>query len=88
MGAALIVVMLGALFAANRIPGLERYALERNATFCALFLVFMLIPIARYLNRPMQMFMSAMIGWVNVCRRVRHRRNVLPKSVSGLAQPV
>ncbi|HXP71272.1 MAG TPA: hypothetical protein VOA88_18480, partial [Candidatus Dormibacteraeota bacterium] len=39
-------------------------ALERNATFCALFFVCMLIPIARYFNRPIPMFTSAMIGWV------------------------
>jgi hypothetical protein len=64
MGALLIVVMIAALFVANRVPGSERYALERNATFCALFFICMLIPIARYFNRPMPMFMSAMIGWV------------------------
>ena len=64
MGAALIVVMIAALFVANRVPGTERYALERNATFCALFFICMLIPIARYFNRPMPMFMSAMVGWV------------------------
>jgi hypothetical protein len=64
MGALLIVVMVAALFVANRVPGTERYALERNAAFCALFFICMLIPIARYFNRPMPMFMSAMIGWV------------------------
>jgi hypothetical protein len=64
MGALLIVVMVAALFVANRIPGTERYALERNATFCALFFICMLIPIARYFNRPMPMFMSAMVGWI------------------------
>jgi hypothetical protein len=64
MGALLIVVMTAALFVANRVPGSERYALERNATFCALFFICMLIPIARHFNRPMPMFMSAMIGWV------------------------
>src|SRR6202030_1529144 len=58
MGAALIVVMIVALFIANRVPGTERYALERNATFCALFFVCMLIPIARYFNRPIPMFTS------------------------------
>ncbi|HEY3940231.1 MAG TPA: hypothetical protein VGL97_22585 [Bryobacteraceae bacterium] len=64
MGALLIVVMIAALFVANRVPGTERYALERNATFCALFFICMLIPIARYFNRPMPMFMSAMVGWI------------------------
>jgi hypothetical protein len=64
MGGLLIVVMVAALFVANRVPGSERYAFERNATFCALFFVCMLIPIARYFNRPTPMFVSAMIGWI------------------------
>lgn len=64
MGFLLVVVMVAALFVANRVPGTERYALERNATFCALFFIVMLIPIARYFNRPLPMFLCAMIGWV------------------------
>jgi hypothetical protein len=64
MGFLLIVVMVAALFVANHVPVTERYALERNATFCALFFVCMLIPIARYFNRPGPMFLCAMIGWV------------------------
>jgi len=64
MGALLILVMLAALFVANHVPAAERYALERNAVFYALFFICMLIPIARYFNRPMPMFTSAMIGWV------------------------
>jgi hypothetical protein len=63
MGSLLIIVMLGALVAADRIPGLERYALERNAASYSLFVLFMLIPVFRFLNRPLQMFASAMIGW-------------------------
>jgi uncharacterized membrane protein len=63
-GALLILVMIGALVAANRIPGLERFALERNAASYGLFVMFMLIPVCRFLNRPVQMFTSAMIGWV------------------------
>jgi uncharacterized membrane protein YdjX (TVP38/TMEM64 family) len=59
MGSLLIIVMLGALVAANRIPGLERYALERNAASYSLFVLFMLIPVFRFLNRPLQMFASA-----------------------------
>lgn len=62
-GALLIIVMTGALFAANRIPGLEHYALERNAAAYSLFVIFMLIPVCRFLNRPIQMFSAAMIGW-------------------------
>lgn len=63
MGSLLIIVMMGALVAANRIPGLERYALERNAASYSLFVLFMMIPAFRFLNRPLQMFSSAMIGW-------------------------
>lgn len=62
-GTLLNIVMLGALFAANRIPGLEHYALERNAASYSLFVILMLIPVCRFLNRPVQMFASAMIGW-------------------------
>ena len=62
-GALLIIVMLGALVAANRVPGLEHYALERNAASYSMFVLFMLIPIVRFLNRPIQMFAAAMIGW-------------------------
>jgi len=63
-GALLIITMLGGLVAANRIPGLERYALERNGIFYTLFIVFMLIPVCRFLNRPEQMLTASMIGWV------------------------
>jgi len=62
-GALLIVVMLGALVAANRIPGLERYALERNAISYTLFVLLMLIPIVRFWNRPLRMFGAGMVAW-------------------------
>jgi len=63
-GAFLIVVMLASLVTADRIPGIERYALERNGISYALFLAAMLYPICRFLNRPLQMFVSGMTGWV------------------------
>jgi len=62
-GALLVIVMFGALVAANRMAWLDNHALERNAAFCALFVIFMLIPIARFYSRPIQMFTSAMIAW-------------------------
>lgn len=64
LGGSLIAVMLVALFISNRVPSSERYALERNAAFCGLFIIIMCFPVVRYLNRPIQMFLSAMIGWV------------------------
>lgn len=63
-GALLTIVMIGALVAANRLSWLENRALERNAASYSLFVLFMMIPVARYLNRPLQMFASGMIGWM------------------------
>jgi len=63
-GALLIIVTLGALVAANRIPGLEQYAIERNAVSYSMFVLFMLVPVFRFLKRPLQLFISAMVGWV------------------------
>jgi hypothetical protein len=63
-GALLTIVMIGSLVAANRIPGLERYALERNGAAYTLFGMFMLIPVCRFLSQPGRLFSSAMIGWV------------------------
>lgn len=63
-GALLIIVMFCALVAANRMPGLERYALERNAASYSLFVIFALIPVVRFLNRPGEMYLSAMVAWL------------------------
>jgi hypothetical protein len=63
-GALLIVVMWVALVVANRMASLESYALERNAGAYGLFLLFMLVPIARFWNRPFRMFASAAIAWI------------------------
>ncbi len=62
-GALLIIVMAGSLVAANRLSWLDNRALERNAASYGLFLMSMLIPICRFLNRPVRMFASAMIAW-------------------------
>ncbi len=62
-GALLVITMLAALVAANRTPSLERYALERNAISFGLFILFMLIPVVRFWNRPLKMFGAAIIGW-------------------------
>jgi hypothetical protein len=63
-GALLIVAMLGALVAANRMPVIEKYAFERNAASYTLFVLLMLVPVVRFLTRPLQMFGAAMVGWV------------------------
>ncbi len=62
-GALLTIVMVGSLIAANRLSWLDNRALERNGASYGLFLAIMLIPIFRFLNRPLKMFSSAMLGW-------------------------
>jgi hypothetical protein len=62
-GALLVAVMITSLLAANRLPWLESHALERNAACYGLFVLFMLIPVARFWNRPVRMFASGMLAW-------------------------
>jgi len=62
-GALLTIVMIGSLIAANRLSWLDNRALERNGASYGLFLAIMLIPIFRFLNRPLRMFASAMLAW-------------------------
>lgn len=63
-GCLLVIVMLASLVAANRIPALEQYALERNAASYSLFILFMLVPIFRFLDRPVRLFASGMTAWM------------------------
>lgn len=62
-GAAMVVEMAVALVVINRIPALDRYALERNAFFMGCFFVLMLVPVCRFLRQPAQMFSAAMTAW-------------------------
>jgi hypothetical protein len=62
-GGLLVLVMIISLIAANRLPWLESRALERNAACYGLFVLFMLIPVARFWNRPVRMFASGMLAW-------------------------
>src|SRR5271163_2288540 len=62
-GALLVLVMVVSLSAANRLPWLESRALERNAACYGLFVLFMLIPVARFWNRPPRMFSAGVLAW-------------------------
>lgn len=62
-GGLLVLVMIISLVAANRLPFLDNRALERNAASYSLFVLFMLIPVMRFWNRPVQMFASGMLAW-------------------------
>ena len=63
-GALLMLMMLASLVAADRIPRIERYAFERNGISYVLFLAVMAYPVCRFRNRPLQMFVAGMTGWV------------------------
>jgi hypothetical protein len=62
-GGLLVLVMIISLIAANRLPWLESRALERNAACYGLFVLFMLIPVVRFWNRPTRMFASGVLAW-------------------------
>jgi hypothetical protein len=62
-GALLVLVTIISLVVANRLPFLENRALERNAACYSLFVLFTLIPVIRFWNRPMKMFGSGMLAW-------------------------
>jgi hypothetical protein len=64
VGALMIIVMLGALVAANRVPALDAYALERNAASYGAFVILFLVPVVLFLKRPRHMFLSAMVSWM------------------------
>jgi hypothetical protein len=64
LGALLNIVMIAALVAANRFPGLENYALERDAVSSGLFFLLCLYPVVRFLNRPLRMFVAGIVGWI------------------------
>ncbi|HEV2206954.1 MAG TPA: hypothetical protein VGR36_10460 [Candidatus Acidoferrales bacterium] len=63
-GCLLVIVMFGSLVAANRMPGLEQYALERNATFYSMFVLCMFVPIFRFLDRPVKLFATGISAWL------------------------
>jgi cation transport ATPase len=62
-GVGLIAVMIFALLAANRIPWLNRSAVERIWISYIAFAVVMVLPVARFFRAPLRIFVSGMIGW-------------------------
>jgi hypothetical protein len=62
-GLALSGVFLTWLFAANRMPELERFAYARNVVAAAAVLVLMSLPVCRFLISPGQMFVTGILGW-------------------------
>jgi hypothetical protein len=66
-GILLSFVMFGWLFAANRMPGLDRLAFFRNWICLGAFGFVMTIPILRFFRSPARIFTSGLMAWVLLC---------------------
>lgn len=65
LGFALSGVAIAWLLIANRIPGLERFALLRNVTAGAVgFLLLILVPVYRFRRHPSHLFGCTLTSWV------------------------
>jgi uncharacterized membrane protein YvlD (DUF360 family) len=63
-GVCLSVVFTAWLFFANRVPLLDRLALERNVAAAVLLCLFALVPILRFLNMPGHLLASGLLAWL------------------------
>jgi len=50
------------LFLANRVPFLERFALERNVAGGGLLVVLALVPVLRFLRHPRRLLLSGLLA--------------------------
>lgn len=64
VGVSLSLVLGAWIFAANRLPFLERFALERNLTAAAALGFLFLLPVLRFLRSPGNLLASGLISWV------------------------
>ena len=62
-GVCLSIVLLAWIILANRVPFLERFALERNLAAAALFALVALVPVLRFSRMPGPLLASSLIGW-------------------------
>jgi cytochrome bd-type quinol oxidase subunit 2 len=60
----LALVFTAWLFFANRIPLLDRLALERNIAAAVLLGLFALVPVLRFLSMPGHLMASGLIAWL------------------------
>lgn len=62
-GVGLAVIFTAWVFVANRVPGLEAFALERNLAGALALGLFAAIPVLRFLRFPGHLLASSLIGW-------------------------
>jgi hypothetical protein len=63
VGVFLSLVMCAWIFVANRLPFLERFALERNLAAAAALGFLFLLPVLRFLRSPGNLLASGLIAW-------------------------
>jgi hypothetical protein len=64
IGVCLSLVLSTWILAANRVPFLERFALERNLAGAALFGLLAVIPVIRFLRSPGNLLSSSLVAWM------------------------
>lgn len=62
-GGLLVLVMIGSLLIATRVPQLEPYAYLRNLTCYAAAILAMLLPLFLFYHAPSRLFISGLLGW-------------------------
>ena len=62
-GAGLALTFIAWVFIANGVPALERGALQRNVVACAVFGLFCLVPVVRFMRQPGRLLVSSLIAW-------------------------
>ena len=63
VGVCLSLIMGAWIFVANRMPFLERFALERNLAAAAVLGFLFILPVLRFLRSPGNLLASGLIGW-------------------------
>ena len=62
-GVGLAITLVTWVYVANRVAALERVALQRNIVAVAVFGVFFLVPVVRFMWRPGRLLVSSLIAW-------------------------
>jgi hypothetical protein len=63
-GVGLAIAFTTWLYIANRVPGVDPMALERNVVAAAALAFFFLIPIVRFMWQPGRLLVSSLIAWI------------------------
>jgi len=62
-GVSLSAVFIAWMVIANRVPGLERIATERNVVTAALLLLLAALPVMRFIRSPSELLVASLLSW-------------------------